>query len=310
MDKLLSVKELRQFLGVSDRELRRLIAEKRLRPARRHGGRAYFRAEDAIVVGARKASPAARVDRRDVLAFAHAVLRLQVGAAGMAQKHKEYRPQYAQLFDEWRVAAESSEGQRSLFFERWDKNLTGIPRKEDVDFAAECDAKLSASEIRVLTAWYAAAACPWLQSAPIAKAARREFEFDLQFAELPPLLVTGWKRYADDFEGWRSARGDKWGLDIPRDLRDDVKREAARRAAAFRLPPFREDVAHYAGLSRMQTYRILKRIKAKLSAPRKPQKGPPGAAAATKRPSSLVCPECGVAVAEDLDTCPECGRLL
>ena len=122
--------------------------------------------------------------------------------------------------------------------------------------------------------------------------------------------MTGWKRYADDFEGWRSARGDKWGLDIPRDLRADVRREASKRAAAFKLPPFRLDVAHFAGLSKMQTYRILKRIKAKLSAPRKPQKNSTRATAVTKRPASLACPECGGVVTVEMDACPECKRLL
>lgn len=303
MGKTLSLIELREFLGLTAREMRRLLARKWLRPVFRRAGRPYFSAEDAIAAGRRIASPSSRLDRRDVLAVAHAVLRLRAGAAGMEQIHKNYRPQYAQFFEEWRAVAEGSASDREVFFARWDKTMMRAG-DEDFAFADQCMDQLSEPEVQVLTACYAAAACPRFRSEPIARAMRRRFEIDLQSAGLSLEEVMLWKLFADDFEAWRRMCKGKRGVDIPRDLRADVKREVAKRVAAFKRPPFRDDVAYYAGLSRMQTYRILKRIETKNT----PKSGPHKRPAAKK--GGVTCTGCGAVAGEAVSSCPECGQLL
>lgn len=307
MGKMLSLIELRNFLGLTAREMRRLLARNWLRPAYRRGGRPYFRAEDAIAVAGRLSSPPPPLDRRDVLAVAHAVLRLQAGVAGMTQIHKDYRPQYAQFFEEWRAAAEASASDREVFFARWDKTMMRAG-DEDFAFADRCMARFSESEVHVLTAWFAAASCPRFEVAPHLEAGRRRYEASLSLAGLSPVLVTEWKRFALDFDGWRGVRRGVGGTDIPHDLRVQVKRESEKRTAAFKMPPFREDVAYYAGLSRMHTYRMLKRIEAK-NAPKSEQRKRE-LSSDTSREAGLSCPACGVGVGEEVGSCPECGRLL
>lgn len=308
MGKTLSLIELREFLGLTARETGRLLARNWLRPVFRRAGRPYFSAEDAIAVGRRLASSPSILDRRDVLAVAHAVLRLQAGAAGMAQIHKDYRPQYAQFFEEWRAAAEGSASDREVFFTRWEKTMTRAG-DEDFAFADRCIARLSELEVHVLTAWFAAASCPRFEATPLLEAGRRRYEAALSLAGLSPLLVTEWKRFASDFYGWRSALRGTEGTDIPRDLRIQAGRESAKRAAAFKTPPFRDDVAHYAGLSRMHTYRILKRIEAKNN-PKSGTRKRPAAAKDAAKEEGVTCPGCGAVAGEEVSSCPECGRLL
>lgn len=225
----------------------------------------------------------------------------------MAQIHKDYRPQYAQFFEEWRAVEGGSASDRDIFFARWDKTMMRAAG-EDFAFADACVAKFSESEVHVLTAWLAAASCPRFEVAPHLEAGRRRYEASLSLAGLSPLLVTEWKRFASDYDGWRSVRRGTGGTDIPRDLRTQVKREALKRAAAFKLPPFREDIAYYAGLSRMHAYRVLKRIEAKNSP--KPEQRRRETSRDMARDAGLSCPACGAGVGEDAGSCPVCGRLL
>ncbi len=96
MDNLLSKKALLEFLGVSDRQLRRLIAAKKLRPATKRGRQPLFRADDAM-----RLLPVSDYELWQVLALVRAVFRLKAGEAGMAQKHMAYQPQFGQCFSEW-----------------------------------------------------------------------------------------------------------------------------------------------------------------------------------------------------------------
>ena len=71
MDKTMTRKAFLDFVGVTDRHLRRLVSEKKVRPAIKRGHKVLFFVEDAL-----RLAPMSRFDVERVLAFAVAVYRL------------------------------------------------------------------------------------------------------------------------------------------------------------------------------------------------------------------------------------------
>lgn len=306
MRKMLSESLLLSFLEVGKPQLNRLLAQKRVVPALKKGRRVFYSEEDVL-----RLLPVSDYETFNILAMARAVFRLQAGAIAMAQKHFDYRPQFSQLFAEWRQCMDAGAQYRRIFFRRWGRIIDAFVRDEDFDFAVDCRTLLNLSEMRVVTAWFVAAACPLFKPSKEAMAQQRVFEAKLATQSDEYLhLVKGWKKYVEDFVGWRRVRSKCNDTDIPQDIRENVRREFEKRKAAFKLPPFRDDMAAYAGLSRMQVYRSLKCIWKKLAQrPDLREKITQRKIGEPDVQDGQRCPACNSIVTDEMDNCPnpKCG---